>query len=102
MRIRRWLPGGCSSGPTGSDRQATPGPGLLDHQAWVRRPGAGPGAGGRTRQALLGLSQADAEAVPVVRLRAALALRRLDERPELADDGITPHRSKPQPERDPE
>ena len=58
MRIRRWLPGGCSSGPTGSDRQATPGPGLLDHQAWVRRPGAGPGAGGRTRQALLGLGLA--------------------------------------------
>ena len=55
-----------------------------------------------SRLALLGLSQADAEAVPVVRLRAALALRRLDERPELADDGITPHRSKPQPERDPE
>ena len=34
-----------------------------------------------SRLALLGLSQADAEAVPVVRLRAALALRRLDGQP---------------------
>lgn len=62
MRIRRWLPGGYSSGPIGSDPRPTPGPwhgpGLLDHQAWARRPGAGPGAGGRTRQALLGLGLA--------------------------------------------
>lgn len=34
-----------------------------------------------SRQALLGLSQPDGEAVPVVRLRAALALRRLDGQP---------------------
>ena len=34
-----------------------------------------------SRQALLGLSQAEAEEVPVVRLRAALALRRLDDQP---------------------
>jgi phycocyanobilin lyase beta subunit len=33
-----------------------------------------------SRQALLGLSQPDGEEVPVVRLRAALALRRLGER----------------------
>jgi phycocyanobilin lyase beta subunit len=35
-----------------------------------------------SRQALLGLSQPDGEEVPVVRLRAGLALRRLDERPD--------------------
>ena len=34
-----------------------------------------------SRQALLGLSQPDGEEVPVVRLRAALALRRLDDQP---------------------
>jgi phycocyanobilin lyase beta subunit len=34
-----------------------------------------------SRQALLGLSQAEAEEVPVVRLRAALALRRLEDQP---------------------
>lgn len=34
-----------------------------------------------SRQALLGLSQPDGEEVPVVRLRAALALRRLDGQP---------------------
>jgi len=34
-----------------------------------------------SRQALTGLGQPDAEEVPVVRLRAALALRRLDDQP---------------------
>jgi phycocyanobilin lyase beta subunit len=34
-----------------------------------------------SRQALLGLSQPDGEEVPVVRLRATLALRRLEDQP---------------------
>ncbi len=62
MRIRRWLPGGCSSGRTGSDPGPSLGPGLrpiaLKHRAKDRGPGAGPSQGGRARCALLGLGLA--------------------------------------------
>ena len=78
MRILRWLPGGCSSGPTGSESRPPPGPGLgsrgLGLRARQRRPRAGPRPGARARSALLGLAWvASLAAGGTVPTRGALA-----------------------------